>query len=306
MPTVRDIYLKVRALIDDYTEEGVLIPEQELIDLQQKCIPITDMAQKELYKIGKLYKTFEFTNKPAPNLLGLMSNFDIVDFTGELQLYPNSFVTGAKAYYFEAEGTGECRIETTAGVLVTTIEFDTATLTSFRGLIPQIYWETPLRLIFDGTEHYRHANRCLYNYPFNASKIPDYKAWVKVTMPADFRNVDQIITEYPPRQYAVASNYKWEGYKDLYINYYYDGTVRVVYKPIPVTITDIDQELEVDDITIQAIVYYVAARIAPFENKELVQFFETKYMEMKIENTNDRPTSEEMLIDVYRAGGYSG
>src|SRR5665648_1174324 len=65
--TVRNLFLKARALLDEYSDDGVLIPESEVIDMMGKSILLADMAQKELHKIGKLYNTFEFANKPAPN-----------------------------------------------------------------------------------------------------------------------------------------------------------------------------------------------------------------------------------------------
>lgn len=301
METAGSIFYKVRALLDEYTDDGVFIPEDEVIDMQKKSIPLIDMAQKELYKIGKLYKTFEMTRKPYPNALGLLSNFDIVDYEGTEQHYPKADGVHATAYYFEVDGTGQAQIQENNGSWQTikTIDFDTTKLTDFRGLTEST---NKVRIVFTGSEHYRHANRCLFTLPFAEDKIPPYKPWVKVELPADFRTLDQVVTEYPERQYSQDSNYKWEGFKTFVVNYYYDGIIRIIYKPIPTPITDIDDELELDDVTSQAIVYYVAARLAPFENKELVQFFESKYMELKAENISDKPLSEETIVDMYRSG----
>lgn len=308
--TVRSLFLKARALLNEYTEDGVLIPEAEIIDIQLKAIPIADMAQKELYKVGKLFKTFEFDNKPVPNLMGQNSNFNIVDFIGDAQYYPNeSGVTGVKAYYFEVNrDTAAVTIEEKQGGTWTTIATVSITsgitaFTPFRGTITPLSCTNPIRMKFSGTTHYRHVNRCLYSYPFALADIPAYTPWFKVTMPDDFRSISQITEEYPDRQYSKSSTYKWEGFKDLYVNYYYEGTIRVIYKPVPVTLTTIDSPITVDDITAQAIVYYIAARLAPFKKKELVTFFETKFAEMKIESLSDNPASEQTIIDVYSIGG---
>jgi hypothetical protein len=311
--TVRNLFLKARVLLDEYTDDGVLIPEAEVADMMAKSILLADLAQKELHKIGKLYNTFEFTNKPAPNLLGLFSNFEIIDFIGDAQYYPNSSgIAGAKAYYFEADGEGTVKIEENqSGVwtALTTISIpNTVTSpTAYKGLITPLSSTNNIRLTFSGTTHFRHSGRCLFSYPFAVTKIPDYRAWIKKTMPSNFQSRDQIIEETATRQYQNAVSYKWEGWKDLYINYYFEGNVRIVYKPIPTTLTTIDSVLEIDDITAQAIVYYVAARLAPFENKELVNFFEGKYGELKLENTRSQPATEEQIIDVYSGtwgGGY--
>lgn len=300
METVASIFMKVRALLDEYTDDGVFIPEDEVIDMQRKSIPLVDMAQKELYKIGKLYKTFEMTRKPYVNELGLISNFNIEDYEGTEQYYPKDGVNG-KAYFFEVDGEGTVLIQenNNGWQTIEQIDFDTDKMTSFKGLIDSNH---KVRMVFTGDYHYRHTNRAIFNYPFTVDKIPDYKPWVQVELPDDFRTLDQVVTEYPERQYSQDTNYKWEGYKTFIVNYYYDGLIRIIYKPIPTTITELDDVLEVDDITAQAIVYYVAARLAPFENKELVQFFESKYMELKAENTHDKPMSEELIMDMYRSG----
>jgi len=317
--SVRSIFSKVRALLNQYTEDGVQIPEADYIDLQTKSIPLADLCQKELYKVGRLFNTFEFENKPAPNLLGNISNFNIVDFptvsNGVItynQYYPNeSGVVGAKAYYFEVNrDTAVVTIEENQSGTWTTIHTPTITasitnLTPFKGVITPVSANNAIRLKFSGTTHYKHVNRCLFSYPFALADIPDYTPWYKVTMPSNFRSISQITEEYPDRQYSKSSTYKWEGFKDLYVNYYYEGTVRVVYKPVPVTLTSIDDVLEIDDITAQAVVYYIAARLAPFKKKELVPFFESKYAELKLESLSDNPVSETSIIDVYGLRGDS-
>jgi len=315
--TVRNLFLKARVLLDEYSDDGVIIPEAEVIDMQTKSILLCDMAQKELHKIGKLYDTFEFTNKPAPNLLGSYSNFDLVDFIGTTQYYPDeSGIAGATAYYIESDGdnsgTNKMEIEENqSGVwtVLNTVTFPASitVLTAYKGLITPVASTNAMRMKLSGTTHYRHINRCLYSYPFASTKIPDYRPWIEVTMPANFQCRDQVIEETATRQYVNSVSYKWEGWKSLYINYYFEGNVRVVYKPVPVTLTTIDDVLEIDDITAQGIVYYIAARLAPFENKELVNFFEGKFGELKLENTRVQPSTEEQIIDVYSGtwdGGY--
>jgi hypothetical protein len=303
--TVRSLFSKARTLLDEYTDDGVLIPEAEVIDMQEKSVLLADMAQKELHKIGKLYNVLEFNNKPAPNLLGPFSNFEIIDFIGTPQYYPNSTgIAGAKAYYFEADGEGTVKIEENqSGVWTTlttiTIPNTVTSPTAYKGLITPLSSTNLIRLTFDGTTHYRHSNRCLFSYPFALAKIPAYRAWVKTEMPSNFQSRDQIIEETATRQYVQSIAYKWEGWKDLYINYYFEGNIRVVYKPVPTPLTDIDDVLEIDDITAQGVVYYIAARLAPFENKELVNFFEGKFGELKLENTRTQPATEEQIIDVY-------
>jgi hypothetical protein len=305
--TVRNIFDKALALLNQYSDDGVRIPDADVVDLMMKSIPLADMAQKELYKVGKLYKTFEFDNKPSANLLGLLSNFDAVDFDGTVKYYPSeSGVVGSRAYYFEVNrDTAIVTIEELISGTWTVIETPTITsgitsYTGFKGILASS--TNARRMKFDGTTHYRHINRCLYSAPFALVDVPDYRPWFKVEMPTDFRTIDQVIEEYPTRQYGKQTASKWESNKYLYINYYYDGNIRIVYKPVPADITAITDTLEIDDITAQAIVYYVAARLAPFKKKELVTFFESKYIELKIENAVDTTASSSEIIDVYSVG----
>jgi hypothetical protein len=307
---VRNLFDKARALLNNFTEDGVQIAEADYIDLLKKAVPLADMCQKELYKIGKLYNVYEFDNKPAQNLLGLLSNFNVVDFIGTDTYYPDTIgVAGAKAYYFEVNrDTAIVTIEENQGGVWTVLSTPTITASissfkGFKGVITPLSTTNNIRLKFSGTTQYRHTNRALFSSPFALADIPDYRPWIKKTMPANFRTIDSIIEEYPERQYSNSVNFKKEGFKDLYINYFFEGNMRVIYKPVPTTITGIDDVLEIDDITAQAIVYYIAARLAPFSHKDLVQYFESKYMELKIESTQDNPISTVDIIDAYSIGG---
>ena len=66
------------------------------------------------------------------------------------------------------------------------------------------------------------------------------------------------------------------GHKELY-----EMARTDLFKEEPNTITTIDDITEVNYKADQAIVYYVAARLAPFKKKELVMFFEEKYEQLK-------------------------
>ena len=301
--TVQDIFYKVRALMDEYTDSGVLIPDADVADMQAKAILLTDSAQKELYKSGKLYKKHEFTRMAYENLLGTVTTFDIVEYVGTTQYYDEAGVLG-KAYYFEVDGEATVTIQeynngAWSDLITVSVPNTVTTMTAYKGAITPTTTGNLIRMKFTGTYQYQHQNRALFSSPFSAARVPDYRPWVKYTMPTDFRSVDSIVEEYPSQQYAQESMSKWEGYKDLYINYFYEGTVRVVYKPVPVTITAITDTLEIDDISVQAIAYYVAARLAPFENASLVNFFEQKYMEMRMDAFINMPQSEQTIIDVY-------
>lgn len=305
--TVQEMLYDIRSLIDEYNEDGTVIPQADVATIETNAIRFINMARREAYKLLKTYNTFEYANKPYPNLLGLMSNFDIKEFIGVDQNYPENGVEGAKAYYFEVDNDATVYIEENNGgwsVIDTITVTGVTSLTGYKGLISSNY---PVRLRFSGSTFYRHTNRCLFSYPFKSTSIPDYRPWVKVDMPSDFGEVDEIVEEVPVRQYQNAANYKWEGFNSLYVNYYYEGNIRVVYKVIPTDVTALTDVVTLNNpIAYEFIIAYAAARVATSENQKLVQYYEDKSNELKFEATRMQPASEESIQDVYFGGGIYG
>jgi hypothetical protein len=305
---MQDIFNKALALLDNYTEDGVVVSQDEVIDMQIKSILFADMAQKELYALGRMEKQFSFSQKPTPNLLGNISNFEQVDYIGTDQVYPEqNGVVGAKAYYFESTGVGVCYIEEFNGTVWNVINTINTALTDaylpYKGLITPSNTNYQIRMRFSGTTFYRHVNRCLYPYPFTLAQIPPYRPWVEVPLPSDFMDLSQIVAEYPDRQYSLDTNFKWEEPNHLYINYYFDSNYRLTYKPIPLTISAVTDILQCNDIVGQAIVYYVAGKLAPYENQNLVNFFEGKYTELKLQAQSPTPLTWEKVQSVYTLNG---
>lgn len=297
---VSKLWTDTRALLDIYTENGAVMVDSEVADEQAKFIRFADMAQNELFSVGCLYNTYEFAHKPYTNLLGNLSNFDIVDHVGTDKYYPESGVAGAKAYYFEVDGSATVTIEELRGgswVTIATPVISASSMTAYKGTLSPQSDTNLIRIKFAGNTHYRHRNRCLFSYPF--SSVPDYKPWFKKTMPANFRILDAVVEEESNGEYHKSTNYRLEGLKDLYIDYSCEANFKVIYKPIPTQITAINSNLEIDDITAQAITYYCASRLAVFTNKELVQFYEDKYNELKAEMKFKKPTQTETIVDVY-------
>lgn len=308
MVTVNDLWIDTRSLLDSYSTDGVVISDADVEDMRLKFIRFTNKALKELYKISKFSKTVEFSNKPVPNLIS--NGFELVDYIGTPQYYPNeNGITGAKAYYFESDGdnigSGMVEIQENQGYWTTiaTIPFvsGTTSLKEFKGTIGSVF---PVRMKFSGTNHYRHTNRALFSFPFSLDKIPQSRPWIKKTMPLDFVVLTAVVEEFPVRQYGNSATYKMEGIRDFYFNTYFEGNMRIVYKPVPATVTLLTDTVECDDITAQAISYYAAARLAPFINADITNFLEEKYNELKRELEVFNPESEQSIIDVLGVYNY--
>jgi len=300
MTTVEKILLDVRALFDELSKNGTLLPESTVADMNLSAIRFVDMAQKELFSTGNIYKTMKITQKEPVNLLG-NSEYEIRVFEG------TDYTTDEKianAYYFETDDSGIVQVQEHNSGIWQTIETinvaDSDKMISYKGIITPTTAGNLIRLNFTGTTLYKFQNVALYREPFKATKIPNYKPYLEYIMPSDFRVLKEIIFEDERGGYIAVPNYKWEGFKSLYVDRNFIGNLRIIYKSVPITITNKNDVLEIDDITANAITYYVASKVAPHEMKELTNFFEEKYNELKQASKITTPASEQTIQDVYR------
>lgn len=303
-----------RALIDEYNTGGAINSptDPDMQELTQNALRFLSMAVGEIYDDSQKFKEFPIVNKKIPNLLGDSNPLEIIDFIGEDQHYPPSKggVVGAKSYFFTLDSDATVLIREYDGATWNTLETLVLTPTQetdYRGVITPTDTSYPIEIVFSGTTHYRHYNRCLYSYPFKSDAIPDYKAWLPFDMPDDFGMLCEVVKQYPYENYSQGSDFKWEGRKRLLINYRYEGTLKVIYKPIPVQITDVNDEVEVYNPKAQQFLrFFVAAKLATTENTDLVNFFEGKANEMKFEALKGQPASEEKITDVFYENNYGG
>jgi hypothetical protein len=293
------------------TVQQILDLAEELLDdnsaeFATKAPSLCTIIQNELVSagIGDLYAKYEVSNKPLTNLLGYISNFDTRAFEGtDLTFEGNG---QCKAYYFEIDRPGTIYVEDYTGTwnaLATITSTATGQFTAYKGVVTPTAGATKSRLRFSGSYYYLCINRALFNVAFaSAGDVTIYAPWVKKTMPADFKSVTQIINEYPERQYTKDSNYKWESRNELYVNYYYDGKVRVEYKPVPITLTALTDTVQIDDLTATSVMPYgLAALLSTSSNKTVTNYFEDKYSEMKARAQLKQPLGESTIMDVYGA-----
>ena len=300
--TAQQIFNACMDLIDERLETGI-ISESDTKGYNVKSAGLLNIFQNEIMSLGNLYKTHEISNKPFTNILGYGSNFDIQAYEGtELTFISNS---AAKAYYFEVDGEATVYIEDYTGVWNTLVTINVPStvdsFTAYKGVVTPTTGATQSRIRFAGSYYYNTINRALFNIPFaSSSKVPDYRPWVKKSLPSDFKSIDQIVNEFPERQYIKDYDYKWEGFKDYYLNYFYDGRVRIVYKPVPTPITALSQTMEIDDITAITLgPYFLAAHLLIDENSESAAYFNDRYIELKSMAMRPKPVSGDRIFDEY-------
>jgi hypothetical protein len=130
------------------------------------------------------------------------------------------------------------------------------------------------------------------------------ETWVKQTMPVDFKNVSQIISIGASGDYIKNTDYKWEDRNSLYVSSLFEGIIRIVYKPIPVLITSLDNVLQADAVTCMSAPYFLAAHLLLVEDSASASFFNQRYDEFKAITTIKNPSPIEDIVDVL--GGDDG
>lgn len=302
MVTAQEVFNITMAFADevDAVGDGIINPTNTA-DYRVRTPGILNSIQAELIKIGDMYKTYEVTNKPIKSMFGLISGFDYVSFEGtDIIKEANGSV---KAYYFEVDGEGTIYVEdyTTGWNTLATIEVSNINdFEAFKGVVTPTPGATRSRLRFSGQYRYLITNYAMFDIPIAPNKVPDYRPWIKKEMPSDFKSIDQVVTEYPDRQYAKDNNYKWEGRKDLYINYYWEGNIRVIYRPVPTAISTITDILEVDDVTARTLLpYALGMELFKDENETLYNHFYRRFNDLKVLGLTKQPAIEEKIINVY-------
>lgn len=300
---VKDALYDARALIDEYNEDGVVISSEDsdIAALEVNGIRFVNMALQEIFRESESFEEYSIVNKKIPNLIG--DQFNIEEFIGDNQNYPEHGIIGAKAYFFTLDSDADVYIQEYNGaswVDLITLNLTPTEETDYKGPITVSDPSYPVRMVFSGTTFYRHFNRCLYSYPFKADAIPDYKQWVRYDMPSNYGELDKIVAEDFNDAYSIKANYKWEGFKTLSIKRDYEGVLSVIYKPRPAEVTTVDDEIVTfNPIAEQFVRFFVASKMATTENTDLVNFFEQKANEVKQEAMKTKPAGEEKIVDVY-------
>lgn len=307
METVNDLFIRALSLYDEISKAGT-VNASKTADYKARTPFLADILQKELLKASDFSKKYEYSACPIDNALGLTIGFNITEFKGLDLIY--ECLGKVTSYCFQSDGEGIAYIEdytTQWNVLkVVNMIMPNNGFSEYKGIVTATVGATKSRLRFSGTYYYRTINRALFSIPLQLNRVPSYAPWVKVSLPDNAREIVQVITEIEDRQYAKDSQYKQESENNviqLYVNYYYKGKLRVQYKPIPTTITSIDDVIELDGITSQAIIYGLCKWFAASEQNEYVENLCTqKFQELKADSRIRQVATVENIIDVYRVG----
>lgn len=313
--TGEEIFNASIAILDELSDSGTIVDSQ-INEYKYRAPYLLDLFQHEMAKNGDLFKTFEMSCTRKKNLLTDVTQMGlIVENNGESQTYNG---IGANCFYLEVDGDCTVTMQENGVDLSGTYSFNGGEETAFTGniniTVPAGTTSfLPIRgiltasggnvtMTISGDYYFKHNNRALSPYKFNSAlKVPDFKPWIKVTMPADFKSRSQIISETPNWQYSEGTpSVKWEGANELYVMFSYEGLIRIKYVPVPTKITDLTQALEIDEISATSGAYYLAEHFAMADqNSELAARCKEKYRELKIDSMIRQPLQPSEIKDLY-------
>lgn len=305
--TAEQVFITSMALADEMTDTINVVNASDTASYRARTPGILTVLQAELVKQGDLFSTFEYSHKPLQPLGGAGSGWDYRTYGGaEVTVEDQG---AAYAYTIDIDGEATVYVEdTTDGTTWNTLATISATdptsrsFTTYSGTLTPTASATKTRFRFAGTYEYTFTNYALFGQRVKAARLPAYAPWVKVTLPADLKSVDQVINEYG-QQYNQDGFYKWENQRDMYVSYDYEGVIRVNYRPIPAVVSAMTDTLQLDDIACRTLLPYgLCADLFKEENPQIAQFCLTKYKELKAVSTKAKPANVQVMVDIY--GGF--
>jgi hypothetical protein len=138
------------------------------------------------------------------------------------------------------------------------------------------------------------AKTSKYEKLYEFEYTPSDKEWVKIDLPSDFDTISKITIDGNPSQRI---SYQLEN-KSIYIKYSDAATFNILYNAIPPTVTSLDDELVLTDLS--AMPYGLAKKFVEVEQNDfLVGIFSKEYDRQRIISAAKSPASIEKMINVY-------
>ena len=283
---------KAIKLMRQYSNGGVVIPTNENLDYTLPMNQLADTAQREVAKYAKIHALYSFSRNAVIPPFG---EYSIKQYIPTTDLVDAVCING-QAYYFEVDAPCSVVIEesadlTTWSTLSTIVVTAIISFTAYSGSITPSLVTNTIRLRFTGTYPFNRRNTAIWNIPFQV--VPTYASQVKYDMPTDFYKLDKIVVQNDNNIYQENVNYKWQGFKSLYIDYMYSGSFDVHYFKYPTRITDATADsytFEVSEEAADAIPYYLAAMgmldEMPSMAKVLLDEYKTQLVNLETLETN--------------------
>lgn len=230
---------------------------EDSLEDEKKFYNATNRALLQVGAIRPATGVLEINHSPLRNLLGDTS---APILRSETLCFD---AVGARAFFFEAEGEGYCKILDADGSELTVEEFNSkGKFSSYRGFVKRgaDWYEGAVQMRFEGEYAYSVRNVALYAevYSSNPDDVPSYSPYVRY----DMRDlVDDFLTfSVPPVQSTdgyrrMREGYNMEGISTVMFPSNVPGSYRLLYNRRPkkleykvtpqedITVVDLDEEL---------------------------------------------------------------
>ena len=306
--TGTEIFNIAIAILDELNEAGA-VSDTQVREYKNRAPYLLGIWQRE--RPGIL-RTVAIARRPVVNLLG--AQFCMREHLGEDVVFEAR--EAARSAVFYVSDQAEVFIEAlSGGSWVSVAGFcarDDGAEAAFTGLVSVGAIDAPtkvkcrfgasgrVRIRFSGSYYYLLYNVALFGAVLpSCGRVPEYGEYVKYDMPGDFDDVAEIVEEAP----RAGLWHKWENNRDLYVNYEFDGVLKITYDAAPGKITALTQTLEVDEAVATTGAYFLAEWFALSDmNSELAAKCKSKYEERRGQLVKRRALSGQEIRDVYGIG----
>jgi len=275
---------RILKVMNEYSVAGEVISstDENALDYLLRMNSLIDMEQRKIATTSrKISKCLRFTQYPLTNYVNTTG---ITRYTGTALYFGGS--TSIKSYSLQVDGSCTVDVEESVdGITYTTLDTTAVTITTFgqfdtvRGNITPTT-DYYVRLKVSGTYDFNIGTVALYSATFPLdSDVPLYDDYIAKTLPADFYNIDYILTG-DNNDYRPLIDFVVEGRTILMIPFNTNGEVRVFYWAYPTAISDTTLDtitLDIEDDAIDALVYGVALELVDETSSELYQRIKSKY-----------------------------
>lgn len=297
MTTVRDAVNQIRSLLNQLYIDGYLQPEAELAGLIGNSINQLNMAAREILVQSKYTKDQVVSTSKLTNLF---QGSNVINFNGDAVEFAQFNVGTPKRYAFEASKDAECTVTIYESINNVWVGVETVNVTTASQLYTgQINLSDPAnkyKVVITGTYACTISNMSLYDVAYNPARIPIYGPYVPLQLPDDF---EQLVNIYNT-DFGVDvrfNDFRTTSTGTILVPSQYSLNLRIVYVPKLDTLINLTDTIPLPQKYIDAMCYYVAGNIAPFEKDTLTNQFLIKYENLKRGLITRTPAQEEPIAD---------
>lgn len=304
MATAQTIYNKAISLIDEIDSVTKLPNTDNTEDYSANAIFQLNLLQMELMPYSETYKKAEISCKPFTNLARQTGG---KHYSADVNVEANGV---ANAYYFECDGAGTAIVEDFNGAWNTlssiTLTEPVSGFTAYKGILTPSSGATESRIRFTGSTYFVFQNCALLEEKFSsASKVPNYRKYIKATLPTDLYFINEVIVE-TENVYTNDPAYKIEengNTRELFYRNDFDGTLKLIYRAYPTELTAMTDNLDCDRMTETLLAYALAMYFATEDNNEnLYSILKMRYNELKNIASLPKVQPLQKVVNVY--GGF--